>query len=393
MINLPAILVANGLGAALMLILILSNKADIRSVFFDEKLFHGMCLLTLFLCLSETIASFLDGQIFLGARILLRLLNALLFAGNTFFSVLWTVYIDYKLFGRMERLRRIYPLASIPALLIILLAVANLFIDVFFTLTPENVYQRTPLMILPYVVTYCYLISGALMVFLYRRKVGKYLFLPVIVFLTPVFLGSLLQLCFYGVSLISVSAALGVTSLYINLQNEASLMDSLTKLYNRDYLTRYLSFVIQRPPSGGQLAGFMMDLNSFKEINDTYGHSEGDHALRTVSRILLDVLPPNAFATRFGGDEFIILAVVPNEAALRSIMDAVRTRAEAFNRTGTLSYPLSFSMGSTFFDPHQDDQDSFLRRMDIRMYEEKRWYYSSRSKDCRWLSAGSEKKR
>lgn len=383
MINLPAILIANSLGAALMLILIFSNQSNVHSVFFDEKVFHLMCLLTLFLCLTETIASLLDGWIFPGARFLLRLFNMLPFAVNTFFSVLWTVYIDYKLFGQRERLRRIYPLASIPALITMLLAAANLFTDVFFTLTPENIYQRTPLILLPYLVTYVYLAAGAWMVLRCRRKVGKYLFLPVVVFLTPVFLGSLLQLRFYGITLISVSAALGVTSLYINLQNEATLIDSLTKLYNREYLIRYLSAAIQHPPSGGQLAGFMMDLNSFKEINDTYGHSDGDRALRTVSRFLLEVLPANAFAARFGGDEFIILAVVPDEAALRSIMDAVRARAEAFNQTGALPYPLSFSMGAAFFNPFQDDQDSFLRRMDTRMYEEKRRYYSSLGNDCR----------
>lgn len=383
MINFPAIFIANGLGAALMLILIFSNRVEVRSVFLDEKLFYGMCLLTLALCLGETATFLLDGQLFPGARFLLRLLNALLFVGNSLFSFLWTVYVDYKLFGRMDRLRHIYPFVALPALVVAALAMGNLFVDIFFTLTEYNVYRRTPLVLLTYLVTYGYLMGGACMVFRYRHKVGKYLFLPVVVFLAPIFLGSLLQMLFYGITLIWVSVALGVTSLYINLQNEASLIDSLTKLYNRDYLTRYLSAAIQRPPTSGKLAGFMMDLNSFKEINDTYGHSDGDRALRIVSRFLLDVLPPNAFATRFGGDEFIVLAVVSDEAALQAIMDAVRARAVAFNQTGELPYPLSFSMGPAFFDPLQDTQDSFLHRMDLRMYEEKRQFYSKCGNDRR----------
>ena len=383
MTNLPAILIANGLGSALMLMLIFSNRKDVRSVFLDEKLFYTMCLLTLGLCLVEIATFCLDGLLFQGAHFLIRLLNALLFIGNCLFAFLWTVYVDYKLFGEVERLRRLYPLVAIPALIVALMAAANLFFDIFFTVTPENLYRRTPLVLVTYLVTYGYLIAGAIMVIRLRRKVGKCLFFPVVVFLAPIFLGSLLQFFFYGVTLIWVSVALGVTSLYINLQNEASLVDSLTQLYSRDYLTRYLCSMAHRPPADGRLAGLMMDLNSFKEINDTHGHSEGDAALRLVGRVLTEALPPRAIAARYGGDEFIVLAVVKDEQELHALMDGIRLRAAACSRECCLPYELSLSMGETFFDPLQDDQDSFLRRMDARMYEEKRRRYSSRAYDRR----------
>lgn len=383
MVNLPAILIANGLGATLMLILIFSNRADVRSVFLDEKLFYGMCLLTLALCVGETATFLLDGQLFPGARPLLRLLNTLLFVGNSLFSFLWTVYVDYKLFGRMDRLRRIYPIVALPALVVAVLAVGNLFGDVFFTLTEDNLYRRTPLVALTYLVTYGYLAGGAGMVFRYRHRVDRYLFLPVAVFLAPIFLGSLLQMHFYGITLIWVSVALGVTSLYINIQNETSLVDSLTKLYNRDYLTRYLRSAAQHPPADGLLAGLMIDLNSFKEINDTYGHSEGDAALRLVGRLLMEVLPRRAFAARYGGDEFIVLAVVQHEAQLHVLMDTIQGRAAACSRAQGLPYELSLSMGETFFRPYSDTQDSFLRRMDERMYENKRRHYSRAGYDRR----------
>ena len=95
------------------------------------------------------------------------------------------------------------------------------------------------------------------MVFIFHKKIGKYLFMPVIVFLMPIFIGSLLQLLYYGIALIWVSVSFGLISLYINLQNEASMLDSLTKLYNREYLTRYLNYMLQKSSNEKQIAGIM----------------------------------------------------------------------------------------------------------------------------------------
>lgn len=389
MIHLPAILVANGLGAALMLTLILSNRKNVRAVFFDEKLFFAMCLLTLLLCLCETASFCIDGLRFPGARPLALALNAFLFLADILFAFLWTVYMDYKLFGRLDRLRRIYPLMSIPALVICVLCVLNLFTDVFFTVSADNVYSRTSLVFLPYLVTYAYLIYGAALAFFYRKKVGKYLFLPVVVFLAPIFVGSLVQMHVYGISLIWVSVSFGLTSLYINLQNEVSLLDSLTKLYNRDYLTRYLNYAVQRIPSGRMLAGIMMDVNSFKAINDTYGHSEGDRALRAVSQILLAVMPGDDLAARFGGDEFILICTVSSADEVHALMANIRKKTEECNASQDHPYALTLSMGFTLYRPALDTLDTFLRRMDRRMYEQKRAHYSSGAHDRRRVRSES----
>ena len=136
---------------------------------------------------------------------------------------------------------------TIPAVIIILLSCANVFVDIFFSVSADNIYSRTPLATVTYLFTYLYLFLGAGLVFAFRKRLGKYMFMPVVVFLTPIFIGSLLQLLFYGIALIWVSVALGLTSLYINIQNENTLLDPLTKLYNREYLFRFLHAASQRP--------------------------------------------------------------------------------------------------------------------------------------------------
>lgn len=376
MVDLSAVLVANGLGAALMLTLLLSNREVPHNVFLDDKIFTAMCQLTMCLCLIETAAFWLDGKIFAGAIICAKLLNVLLFVADSVFAFLWTAYVDYKLFGQEDRLRRFGPLMALPAAAIFVMSVFNLWTDVFFSISTENIYTRTGLIILPYVVTYGYLICGAAMVLYYQNKVGKYLFMPVMVFLVPIFIGSLLQMMFYGIALIWVSVAFGLTALYINLQNELSLLDPLTKLYNRTYLNRYLNYAMQHSGIERKTAGIMLDINSFKEINDTYGHSEGDTALRLVGRCLMDTVSGANVAVRYGGDEFIIIIHIREEWEVEEMADRIRLRMAQVSGESGRPYTITLSMGVALYDPATDNLDRFLGRMDQRMYEAKRGYYS-----------------
>lgn len=126
-----------------------------------------------------------------------------------------------------------------------------------------------------------------------------------------------------------------------------------------------------------------MDINAFKKINDVYGHSEGDHALQIVGQCLLDVAGSDYFAVRYGGDEFIVICNVVCEEGLDRLTEQIRNRVEKQNQKSVLPYQLSLSMGSAFLDPAADNIDSFLQRMDQRMYENKRIYYSNSQNDRR----------
>ena len=185
--NLPAIVVANGLGAALTLLLVVSNRRNMRNSFFDDQLFFSMCLMGMFMCVLETASYFVDGAAFPGARSLSVTVNAILFMGSALCAFLWAAYVECKLFGRVPGL---LSYTALPALAVCLMAALNLFFPVFFSVSPDNVYQRQPLAAASYLVVYGYLLWGTWQVFRYRRKAGGYLFMPVMVFLAPIFIAS-----------------------------------------------------------------------------------------------------------------------------------------------------------------------------------------------------------
>jgi len=103
-----------------------------------------MCLLCFVLCTVETAGFLLEGQTFFPARQLSLLCSAVTLCLAAVLAFLWICYVDYRLFQDHARLEKYYPFAAIPALLICAAAVCNLLFDVFFWVTEDNVYYRTP---------------------------------------------------------------------------------------------------------------------------------------------------------------------------------------------------------------------------------------------------------
>lgn len=373
-LNLPAVFIANGLGTCLMLVLLLSRHKHARFASLDGKLFLHMCALSMTLCILETVCFLLDGKQFAGARSVIAISNSMLFILFSMFACVWVCYVDYKLFGSIARLRRIYPFVLLPAMLICALGILNMFTDVYFYLDADNRYVRKPLCLLPFAVSLIYMAYGAVLSFRYRKQRDKYVFMTVIVYMVPVYLGVILQYFYYGISLIWVATSFGVTSLFINLQHEVYYIDSLTGLYNRRYLYDHMEHLKARKRRKPWLhvSGIIMDINNFKNINDTYGHLEGDDVLRKIGKLLLSTLGNSGIAVRYGGDEFMVIMNDASPEKCQMFCTRINQRLEYINRHDKLPYNISLAMGVAELDG--SDTDEFFRDMDRHMYENKRLF-------------------
>ena len=378
LVNLPAVLIANGLGIWLMLMILFSRRKRLKILPLDGKIFYWMCRLCLILCLLETVGFALDGKNFTGVRPILFGVNTMILGLDSLLAYLWVCYVDFKLFGSRQRIRKIYLWAAIPAGILCLMAVMNLFEDVFFALREDNTYQRMPLLLVAYLVTYGYMTYGAVMACYYRKRLDKYIFMPVVAFLIPIYLGSVIQLFTYGISLIWPCTALGLTLLYLNLQHEESFLDPLTELYNRNYLVHYMEHVSRMSKKGIKITGIMLDVNNFKQINDTYGHMAGDAVLRAVGKILIRATDRNTIVVRYGGDEFVILAENLQQEQGQRIRNNIQKELAAYNGSGEALVPISLSAGTAEFETL--DVYRFFQEMDRSMYEEKRLYYQGEDK-------------
>ncbi|MDI9460672.1 MAG: GGDEF domain-containing protein [Saccharofermentanales bacterium] len=371
MFNFPAIFIANGTAILLLFIILFSSKRPLRHGFLDEKMYYMMVILNILQCLVESIVFILDGKTGYGFHALLMVLNTSLFINNIIFAFSWTIYVDYKLFADIERIKQKYPFVAIPAVLIIIGCLINFVTPVFFVVDKYNVYQRTVLYLIPYVCTYFYLAYGVVLIYSYRSKVYQYLSLPAILFMVPIIIGSMLQFFFYGYSLVWLGVSIGMISLFINVQNEASYVDVLSGLFNRQYLNNMLLMYSKKRDTAGVPAGIMLDIDGFKSVNDRFGHLVGDDAIATAGNLLHTSVGDQGVVCRYGGDEFIILMYIHSQKEIMDMIDTIKTQVTLFNESEKKPYKIEFSIGYSTFERQHESVDDFLKKLDASMYEDK----------------------
>lgn len=369
--NLQAVIIANGLGATLMIMLAVSSRNNITGKSISGSIYKGLVWATFTLCMLEILAFSVNGHDFPLARVLNVSANVLLFSINIIFVYLWTLYVDYKLHEDRKRLRKIRIPVAIPAVAIIALSCASIFYPVIFDISEDNVYSRTALTYLTFLVTFGYLVYAEIQIYVKGNTSRNYMFQPSIIFLIPIIGGSIIQMLFYGISLTWACLAISMVSLYINVQGENASVDRLSGVFSRQYLDYNLERDLENYRGGGIMAGIMIDLNKFKQINDTYGHLVGDEAIRDVGKILSSTVRGNDFVARFGGDEFVVISCIKEKGDVNGLIERIDEAVEKHNASGRVPYTLSFSYGVSYFDPDTDDIKKFMNKMDSEMYRDK----------------------
>lgn len=171
--------------------------------------------------------------------------------------------------------------------------------------------------------------------------------------------------------------------------HQASLTDPLTGLPNTRSMFMHLGRELARADRlKSEVSLLVMDLNDFKEINDTYGHHVGDRALREVAEVLRATIRPYDVCVRYAGDEFVVvLAGCGREEAESKRLELQRAVDRlAFEARPGKVVPLSISAGAAVFPLDGDTYESLLAKADSRMYSDK----SMRKRDAqRQLAAGS----
>jgi diguanylate cyclase (GGDEF)-like protein/putative nucleotidyltransferase with HDIG domain len=163
-------------------------------------------------------------------------------------------------------------------------------------------------------------------------------------------------------------------SIVFEQTQEDSLTDPLTGLPNTRFMFMHLSRELARADRlHAEVAMLVMDLDNFKEINDTYGHHVGDRALREVASVLRNAIRTYDMCVRYAGDEFII--VLPGcgqEEAERKRVEAQRMVDQVHFEAGPgRRLPLAISAGAAIYPRDGETYEALLATADSRMYRDK----------------------
>jgi diguanylate cyclase (GGDEF)-like protein len=154
--------------------------------------------------------------------------------------------------------------------------------------------------------------------------------------------------------------------------NMMSEKDELTQLYNRrGFLKNAISMMERAKPY--YLLCIYADLNYLKEINDQFGHAEGDFAIKQAGEYLRTSLRSTDVIGRIGGDEFVALAIIQSEHMGREICDRIISNSNRFNENSDKPYYIEMSVGYAVYKWSEDlEIDQMLSGADKMLYKSKK---------------------
>jgi len=171
-----------------------------------------------------------------------------------------------------------------------------------------------------------------------------------------------------------VAAASDALQQQNRLLETLAVTDGLTGVYNRKKLTDILADQFARfRRSRRPFALLMVDIDSFKVINDTRGHAAGDEVLARAAAILRHTVRAVDYVARYGGEEFVVVLVETTTAAARDVAERIRSVVEA-ERFGAGDDPIAVTVSIGVTHSHEDDDgpEGVLGRADAALYEAKR---------------------
>jgi len=199
----------------------------------------------------------------------------------------------------------------------------------------------------------------------YRLMIEATLFIFIVVYVDNMF---------RYLTVLPVAAFGAILFIFVNVQESGINSDKLTLMNNRRKADDYLSDRLKNVSEENPMYLYMFDVDSFKQINDRYGHAEGDDALvMTASAIKQTVGKYTGFAARFGGDEFVI-AWMPEEknADTALIPNTVSSLLKESCREKGKPYELSVSWGCAVCTDPSVSAAAYIKEADAGLYEMKR---------------------
>ena len=265
---------------------------------------------------------------------------------------------------------------GIPVLFSIVLIVGSLNNGLVFQVDEQGTYIRGSLSMVPVVINYVYMLLGSYVALKCRKhallEVERRWLTAAAFFPVPVLLFSGVQMLLPpGLPSMQAGVLVGFLLVYGMSRNAMISQDFLTDLPNRFTFEQDLQERIHKFRKSGQRRLYLIegDLNKFKQINDTYGHPEGDKVLKQTAWVLSEVFTPYGIAVfRTGGDEFMMIAETETELNFDSLQDTLNESLATIEVRGRNT--ISMCLGVEEYDGEAGLR-TFVERVDKKLYEAK----------------------
>lgn len=360
--------------ALLVLVFLLLDSRTIRGAHTKTNdLFRWVVFVTMLMLVVEAVALAID-------RIPGKVLHWVGFFTNSiqFLIILtplslWLTYLDEIILNNEKEKKRKLLVYAVFNILAVAIVIVNYFTGILFTISEDNVYARGPAVLwtmgMNSVLFFGYLPS----LIPYRKFINGRIYELILALGILPFLGAAVQLIFYGTPLIWPMMALVALVAHSLVEKEELRRDCLTGLLSRIQMERRAQFLLDRRQPFSLI---LLDIDRFKNINDTYGHKEGDQVLCIIANLLGKSIKQVDSAYRYAGDEFILIIECEDSDAAKKVVERLENNLLKYNKTNLEPYTVSFSAGTAYYDGKIDTGiiDLFVLA-DERMYQNKKMKY------------------
>ncbi len=170
---------------------------------------------------------------------------------------------------------------------------------------------------------------------------------------------------------LAISNTMAILIMYVGYLDNLVSVDPLTGINNRDHMAEHIQRKMDENPD--HLCLLMFDINHFKRINDTYGHVEGDNALKLISEALCNCFRGpyrSSFLGRYGGDEFIVVLEATEEES-DELLENIRQEVAHLHDERALPYSLTLSAGRAWYSREMKTPEEFVAVADKDLYLDK----------------------
>lgn len=175
-----------------------------------------------------------------------------------------------------------------------------------------------------------------------------------------------------NVPLTCVGVAVALLWVYLDMQEQKISLDPLTQLNNRTQLAKHVAQRMRHRDAAQTLCLFIVDVDHFKTINDTYGHVEGDRALARVADALRRCCTGSSnFIARYGGDEFVVVRESPKACDANAVADRLNAELARLNKEAGAAYTMRTSVGAAAYEDGIHTLQDFIRAADQQLYQVK----------------------
>jgi diguanylate cyclase (GGDEF)-like protein len=295
-------------------------------------------------------------------------LNVFLIAQNCTYYLTF-VFIDYFAFRNAKRAEKILKIMALFLGLYVLALVFNLPRHFFFSISADNHYTPGGFYPLRLIISYFPLVLCFVDIAFSAKQFTLSRVYSIIFFGILVASGAVTDILLRSSNLMWPCFAAAMLYFYFFIVQSDSKLDSLTGLGNHFSFNEFID-KLSRASARESYSIVMIDMDHFKEINDTLGHLEGDNALRDMASIIKGCIRESDFAARYGGDEFVL--AVRAEYDVTKLIERIKNAMDHQNSNAGRPYKLRMSYGWDMFIPGGNRSiKDFLSYVDRLMYQNK----------------------